>query len=247
MKKRKGQGTAFVGTSGWHYPHWLGRFYPATIKDDEQLAYYVHHFDSVEINNSFYKLPSATTFMAWKKTAPSSFVFAVKASRYITHMKKLKMGGDALKPFFSGVTVLGKKLGPILFQLPPGWKVNVDRLKTFLEALPKGFRFAFEFRNPTWFTDDVYHLLRQHRCAFCVYELAGHTSPVEVTADFVYIRLHGPGAKYEGNYSAATLRKWAVKVRKWLSESLDVYVFFDNDQLGYAAGNAAKLKTLLSR
>ena len=242
--KRKGR--AFIGTSGWHYDHWVGTFYPGDTKSNEQLSYYVRHFLTVEINNSFYKLPAPAVFRAWKESVPPQFIFAVKASRYITHMKKLKMDSASLQRFFNSVKVLGSKLGPILFQLPPGWKVNVERLESFLKALPAGYRYAFEFRNPTWYTSEVYEVLNKHNCAFCIYELAGHVSPPQRTADFVYIRLHGPGAKYEGSYSARALDAWAKRVRAWQEESLDVYVYFDNDQAGYAANNALKLAGIIT-
>lgn len=237
----------WIGTSGWNYKHWRGRFYPEELKHAEEFEYYQHFFDTVELNNPFYHLPPPETFKHWKAETPKDFVFAVKASRYITHMKKLKDAGDALDTFFSNARLLGKKLGPVLFQLPPGWKVNEERLGDFLKQLPKKKKYAFEFRNTTWYTEGVYQLLRKYNCAFCIYELAGHTSPLQVTADFVYIRLHGPGNKYQGNYSTATLKKWTKKMTEWSSEGKEVYMYFDNDQNAYAAFNAQKIKELTSR
>lgn len=243
--KRKGR--AYIGTSGWHYEHWTGTFYPADTKGEEMLSYYTRHFQTVEINNSFYKLPAHSTFRAWKDAVPSEFIFAVKASRYITHMKKLKMDSTGLRKFFNSIKVLGDKLGPVLFQLPPGWKVNAERLASFLKALPAGYRYAFEFRNPTWNTGEVYDLLNKHNCAFCIYELAGHISPLQCTADFVYLRLHGPGAKYEGSYTVGALRAWAKHIDAWREGTRDVYVYFDNDQAGYAAHNAMKLEEIIAQ
>lgn len=203
-------GTIRIGTSGWHYKHWVGTFYPQDTRPSEHLARYLQHFATVEINNSFYRLPTSETFRNWKEAVPADFRFAVKANRFITHMKKLKDPAESLARFLTNVAALDGKLGTILFQLPPGWKLNVERLQDFLEALPKRYRYAFEFRNASWYADEVMSLLQQHNCAFCIYELAGHLTPLEICADFVYVRLHGPtGQKYQGSYSDADLRKWA--------------------------------------
>ncbi|HEY8937886.1 MAG TPA: DUF72 domain-containing protein, partial [Cyclobacteriaceae bacterium] len=196
MKK----GNIHIGTSGWNYKHWMGTFYPETIKQADQFNYYKNIFDTVELNNPFYHLPPLERFIAWNKKSPAQFLFSVKANRYITHLKKLHEADDALKLFLKNAGGLGKKLGPILFQLPPGWRVDVKRLDTFLHTLPKKHRYTFEFRNDTWYTDEVYTKLREHNCAFCLYELNRHQSPEIITADFVYIRLHGPGGKYQGSY-----------------------------------------------
>lgn len=235
------KGRIHIGTSGWHYKHWIGTFYPEGTKESEQLGYYIEHFKTVELNNSFYHLPAAETFKHWKEAVPGDFLFAVKASRYITHMKKLKDGKAAIEQFLGHADALGKKLGVVLFQLPPGWKVNVERFEDFLSQLPKGYRYVFEFRNETWYDEKIYALLRKFNCAFCIYELEHHRSPEEVTADFVYVRLHGPGAKYQGSYTARALGNWAKKCRAWQAEGRDVFVYFDNDQRGYAAFNAADL------
>jgi uncharacterized protein YecE (DUF72 family) len=159
-------------------------------------------------------------------------------------MKKLLDPEKSLVEFLDRVALLEEKLGAILFQLPPFLKMDANRLETFLKALPKHFRYAFEFRNETWYDEAVYDLLRQYNCAFCIYELAGHLSPAPVTADFVYLRLHGPGGKYQGSYSDAALRKWAEKCREWLKDK-DVFAYFDNDEKGYAAFNAQKLRELI--
>jgi uncharacterized protein YecE (DUF72 family) len=242
MKK----GNIHIGTSGWNYKHWMGTFYPKTIKQSDQFTYYKNIFDTVELNNSFYHLPPIETFKGWNKKSPAQFLFSVKASRYITHMKKLHETDDALDLFLKNAEGLGKKLGPILFQLPPGWKVNIERLETFLQSLPKKHRYVFEFRNDTWYIDEVYTRLRENNCAFCLYELNGHQSPQIITADFVYIRLHGPGAKYQGSYPKATLKKWADIILDWQNKGIDTYLYFDNDQAGYAAFNAQTLKQLTS-
>jgi len=240
----KQNGNIYIGTSGWNYKHWIGTFYPAGTKAAAQLPYYLSKLNTVELNNSFYHLPDRDTFVRWKTSTPENFTFAVKGSRYITHMKKLKDPKEPLGVFLQHARGLGKKLGPVLFQLPPGWKINYERLETFVKALPKKRRFAFEFRNTTWYDDKVYELLRRHNCAFCIYELNGHRSPMEVTADFVYIRLHGPGGKYQGSYTDPDLKTWAAQLKQWQRSGKDAYVYFDNDQAGYAAFNAVRLKEL---
>jgi uncharacterized protein YecE (DUF72 family) len=241
------QNRIYVGTSGWHYRHWIGTFYPRETKASEQLAYYVNNFNTVELNNPFYRLPSKETFLRWRKTVPDDFLFSVKASRFITHMKKLKDPEESLKQFLDHASGLKEKLGPILFQLPPGWGVNADRLKEFLRALPKKFSYVFEFRNTTWYAPEIISLLKEYNCAFCIYELAGHITPLEVTANFVYVRLHGPGNKYQGSYTAKDLRLWHKRSLEWLDQKKDVFIYFDNDQAGYAAQNAADLLKLISR
>lgn len=234
----------YIGTSGWHYKHWIGTYYPAGTKDAEQMTFYLNDFTTVELNNSFYRLPEKKTFEGWRKAAPPGFVFAVKASRFITHNKKLKDPETTIAKFFDQLKGLKEKLGPVLFQLPPGWNVNEERLAAFLSSLPEKIRYVFEFRNHTWYTDNVYELLRKYNCAFCIYELDHHLSPMVETADFIYIRLHGPGAKYQGSYSRKVLNQWAVQCREW-KKTKDVFVYFDNDQHGYAAFNALTLKNLL--
>lgn len=238
------KGKIHIGTSGWHYKHWKEVFYPADVKETAQLQYYSKLFNTVEINNSFYMLPASKTFTEWKKTSPRGFIFSVKASRFITHMKKLKADAASIRRFFSHAGKLGEKMGPVLFQLPPKWKINAERLSQFLSRLPKGHRYTFEFRNHTWYDKSVYELLKKYNCAFCIYELEHHLSPLEVTADFVYVRLHGPGNKYQGSYTDTALKKWARQCRKWQEKGKDVYIYFDNDQAGFAAFNAKRLKEL---
>ncbi len=244
MMARKGK--IYVGTSGWHYKHWIGTFYPVDTADKNQLAYYQQHFSTVEINNSFYNLPSVKTFDNWRNATPKDFVFSVKGSRFFTHMKKLNVTKADMVKFFRRVDRLKEKLGTILFQLPPGWKVNTERLETFITRLPPHHRYIFEFRNDSWYTDEVYNILSKYNCAFCIYELAGHSTPMLVTADFVYIRLHGPTQqKYQGSYTTTTLKKWASRCIGWTNKGKDVYIYFDNDQAGYAAFNAETLLGLL--
>ena len=211
------------------------------------LAFYYERFDSVELNNTFYRLPTQVALENWRDSTPREFCFAAKGSRFLTHMKKLKDPDQGLKRFFDAIEVLGKKLGPVLFQLPPNWEVDIDRFEYFLKVLPKHHRYAFEFRNPTWNVKNIYELLASHRAGYCIFDLAGFQSPIEVTTDLVYVRLHGPGGKYQGSYSDEALSEWAHRIRKWRREHKSVYIYFDNDQAGYAAHNALKLRQLLDR
>jgi uncharacterized protein YecE (DUF72 family) len=240
------QGKIHIGTSGWSYKHWRGTFYPPNIKTVSEFSYYQDHFDTVELNNSFYRLPPPETFDTWRKFTGPTFVFAVKANRFLTHAKKLIVDGNSIDRMFGSFIRLRKKLGVILFQLPPRWKVNAIRLEDFIRALPKGYRYAFEFREQSWYNEEVYSILRRFNCAFCIYELNYHTSPLEITADFIYIRLHGPGNKYQGSYNDEELHHWATMIRKWRRQGKDVYVYFDNDEAGFAAFNALALKKILA-
>ncbi|MBK1441569.1 DUF72 domain-containing protein [Parapedobacter sp. ISTM3] len=237
-------GTIHIGTSGWHYKHWKAVFYPEGLKDADQLAFYTQSFDTVEVNNSFYRLPIERTFRQWKETVPDGFLFAVKANRYITHLKKFHEVKAYTAGFVERALNLGEKLGPILFQLPPFLKENTRLLTNFVAELPKGPRYTFEFRNPSWYQQQVYEVLKEHNCAFCIYELAGHLSPLEITADFAYVRLHGPEGKYQGTYTDDKLASWAAQCRTWLEAGVDVFFYFDNDQHAYAPANAKTLREM---
>jgi len=234
-----------IGTSGWHYKHWVGTFYPQRWPASKMLGYYLERFDTVEINNSFYRLPPESAVTDWYSSTPANFCFAVKGSRFLTHMKKLTDPAPGLEKFFSRADLLREKLGPILFQLPPNWEINLGRLESFLQALPGWHRYAFEFRNPTWNTAELYQLLRTYNGAYCPFHLAGYQSPIEVTADIAYVRLHGPGGKYQGSYDDQALATWAERVRSWREQLKAVYIYFDNDDLGYAAHDALRLRQLL--
>ncbi|MCZ7665559.1 MAG: DUF72 domain-containing protein [Thermoleophilia bacterium] len=242
----KGGDWLWVGTSGWHYDHWRGPLYPEGLASKDMLAFYAEHFRTVEINSSFYRLPAPETLDRWGEAVPAGFVFSVKASRYLTHMKKLKDPEQGLDKLLSRVERLGDRLGPILFQLPPRWRVDVDRLDRFLSALCREHRYAFEFRDASWFDPRVYRCLARHDAAFCIYELAGESSPREVTTtDFVYVRLHGPGAAYQGRYDTRTLAVWAGKLLEWAREGRRVFCYFDNDEAGHAPLDALRLRGML--
>lgn len=244
MKKTSGK--IHIGTSGWGYDHWRGNFYPDDLPKNRWLEYYIRHMHTVEINSSFYHLPQARTFTGWREKAPEGFVFAVKASRFITHMKKLKDPEGPVSTFLSRSEQLEDKLGPILFQLPPGWSFNEDRLVHFLEILPDKYAYAMEFRDDSWWNGRTRELLSRHNAAFCIFELAGRKSPETITADFVYVRLHGPDGPYAGKYGEDALAAWAEKIGEWAGRGLKVYCYFDNDQSGYAAANALRLNELTS-
>lgn len=235
-----------IGCSGWHYKHWIGKFYPDRLHSSKMLEYYCQHFNTVELNNSFYKLPETTTFKDWHESTPSNFVFAVKCNRFITHNKKLSDPQNALINFMPRAEILEDKLGPILFQLPPKWGINLDRLEHFIKALPDLHRYTFEFRDQSWHNEKTYALLRRHNAACCVYELGGVQSPILTTADWAYVRLHGPQGKYKGRYSMESIHAWKDRIVEWSRTLKAVYVYFDNDEAAYAAHNAMELKSCLS-
>jgi uncharacterized protein YecE (DUF72 family) len=233
-----------VGTSGWHYKHWVGPFYPERTPPAQFLPFYTERLRTVEINSSFYRLPEQSTLVNWRETAPAGFLFAVKGSRFITHMKKLREPEQAFDKLFERVVCLKEKLGPVLFQLPPRWGPDLERLNGFLRFLPRRMRFAFEFRDPSWFLPEVESILRDHNAAFCIYDFDRRLSPKVVTADFVYLRLHGPEGRYQGQYRQHELAEWANEFRSWDLAGKDVYCYFDNDQAGYAAQDAIVLDRL---
>jgi uncharacterized protein YecE (DUF72 family) len=235
-----------VGTSGWHYRHWMGDFYPDGLKPQDFLGAYVRRFATVELNNSFYRLPTVEAFAAWRDAAPPGFLFSVKASNFITHKKKLIDAGNAFRLFFDRVQVLEDRLGPILFQLPPRWKYNGDRLETFLAGLPRGPRYVFEFRDLSWIRPEAFALLEKYGAGFCAYDLAGWRTPTVVVGDLAYVRLHGPAQAYGGTYPDKDLREWAGILSAWSRQGKDVFVYFNNDLGGWAPEDARRLLVMLS-
>jgi uncharacterized protein YecE (DUF72 family) len=237
-----------IGTSGFHYDHWVGTYYPEGTKPAEMLELYRQTFDTVELNNTFYRLPKQSAVEGWEASVPKGFRFAVKGSRFITHMKKLKDPVPSVGRFFEALEPLrGSKMGPVVFQLPPRWKKNAERLEAFLAALPEGPDYAFELRDPSWIDDDVLALLTRHEAAFCIYQIAGNESPIHVTTDFAYVRLHGPTERaYEGSYGDAALDAWAERIDGWRGELRSVWVYFDNDQGAHAPHDALRLKARLA-
>ena len=236
-----------IGTSGWHYDHWTGPFYPENLSPNDYFGFYAKHLHSVEINNSFYRLPTKETIIHWRDTSPPGFIFTVKASRYITHMKKLKRPNDSLKSLLERVGLLEEKLGAILFQLPPRWSLNLKRLEDFLHILPGDYRYAFEFRDPSWSESGVYEALAQYGAAFCIYDFKGCLSAKEVTADFIYLRFHGPNQDaYHGKYDRQFIAGWAEAFSDWSKKNIEIFCYFDNDEAGFAVQNALELQSILT-
>lgn len=243
-------GRLYLGTSGYVYPHWRTRFYPAGLPAREWLPFYARHFDTVELNNSFYRLPSKAAFRAWRAQVPEQFVFAVKASRFLTHLKRLKTPGPALDRLLRRARPLGDTLGPVLFQLPAQFHANLPRLARFVRALERqrlapGVRATLEVRDASWLVDDTYDLLRKANVALCFHDARVQPVTEPVTADFVYVRRHGTAARYRGSYTDAMLRADARRITGWLAEGLDVYVYFNNDGGGAAVRNALRLRQLV--
>lgn len=235
----------YIGTSGWVYPHWRRSVYPLQSSTSEWLSFYAGLLNSVEINSSFYRLPSPEDIKRWCGFVPQDFIFSIKASRYITHMKKLREPSKTLEPLLERTLAFGTRLGPILFQLPPRWRKNLERLETFLQRLPTNLHYAFEFRDPSWFHEDTFALLSKYNIALCIYESGAYGSPREITADFSYVRLHGPDAPYRGRYSEHELLIWAQRMISWRKEGISTYCYFDNDESGFAFHNAQRLRQLI--
>lgn len=232
----------WIGTSGWVYPHWRRVFYPETLPQSGWFAFYASVFSTVEINNTFYRLPSEEAWRHWRQAAPEGFVYAVKGSRFITHVKRLRPGPEPVDLFTRRARLLGEHLGPILWQLHPGHRRDLDRLRSFLELLPRDVRHVFEFRHASWFCDDVYTLLQEFGAGFCVYHMVDHATPLVATARFGYMRLHGSGDLYGGLYSDDELREWADRLSRLPVN--EIFVYFNNDAFGHAVANA---RTLIAR
>lgn len=235
----------FVGTSGWNYAHWRGVFYPAGVPSNRWLAYYAGCLRTVEINNSFYRLPEAETFARWREETPPDFLFAVKASRYLTHQKKLKEPQEALSRLLAHSAALGEKLGPILYQLPPRWHVNCERLRAFLDLLPPRLRHVFEFRDSSWHCDAVYSLLDAHGCGYCIMSAPGLPCHLIRTGGFLYLRMHGTEPYYAGSYPDEALAEWIARLKELGTGEYPAYVYFNNDTQGYAIKNARRFLELL--
>lgn len=234
-----------IGTSGWQYKHWKGVFYPAELRLQDWLEHYARQFDCVEVNSSFYGMPAESSIVKWCECVPQEFIFSVKAPRRITHFKKLKNCDSELHELFSRLQAFGHRLGPVLFQLPPRWRCNLHRLEGFLASLPSNQQLAFEFRDSTWHNQDVYALLASRPAAFCIFDLGGFTAPLVDNGDLIYVRLHGPSAAYAGSYRAPKLRTWVDRALAWNRRHKEVFVFFDNDERGYAVKNGTRTIGLL--
>jgi uncharacterized protein YecE (DUF72 family) len=235
--------TLRVGTSGFHYRHWRGIFYPKKLSSDEWFSHYAAHFDTVEINSSFYRLPSARTFDAWREAVTPDFCYALKFSRYGSHVKRLKNPRAILGRFLRRAERLEKSLGPILVQLPPNWRPDPVRLATFLNAAPRRHRWAVEFRDRRWLCDEIFGILKAHGAALCVHDMIPNY-PRPVTTRWVYLRFHGN--RYGGSYSPRHLTARAKEIQAYLADGVDVYAYFNNDAEGYAVQNALELRRYVS-
>ena len=238
-------GKNHIGTSGWHYESWLGPFYPERHPKPKLLAFYTEVFDATEINLSFYRLPSEAAVACWRDTTPDDFLFAWKAHRVITHYRRLTNPEEPIANVFGRMSGLGPKGGPVLFQLPPRFKANRDRLAFFIDALPKGGRYVFEFREPSWYADAILDVLRDSGCALCISDHAHAPAPWVATADFVYVRGHGPSGRYHGSYDDGALADWARQAEAWREQGRDVFSFFDNDIKAAAPADAQRLAALM--
>ena len=235
-----------IGTSGWVYDHWRGPFYSEDVAKKDWLRFYATQFASAEINGSFYRTPSIEAVRAWREQTPKDFVFAWKASKYITHWKRLSdKSKNSLALMETRLKALGPKAGPVLFQLPPHFTANRERLASFIKLLPRGRPYAFEFRHPSWYEQPILDVLRDHDIALCLSDHHDAPAPWEVTARHVYVRGHGPGGEYRDRYPAKTLRQWAREIARWKRQRRTVYVYFDNDWNAAAPADAEHLSELL--
>src|ERR1700682_3651842 len=221
-----------IGCSGWSYPHWRKRFYPEKLPAREHFAYYAQHFNTVELNNSFYRQPPPERFVAWREQAPPGFLFAVKGSRYVTHIKRLAVESKSIGLVVAAARGLGDKLGPILFQLQANFHLDLARLERFVGMLPTNERFTLEFRHDSWLVPAVFELLRGHRIALCIPDHPKMPKSFEITSDFTYIRMHMPPRGL--GYRERALQPWAEQLLEWRSQKLDVFVYFNNDMEGHA-------------
>jgi uncharacterized protein YecE (DUF72 family) len=242
-----------IGCSGWQYRHWRGVFYPEGLPQSRQFGFYSEVFDTVEVNNSFYRLPPPETFAKWREQAPRHFRYAIKASRFLTHMKKLKDPDAPLERLFEHARELGPTLGAVLYQLPPHFAINLERFAAFLDAiertargtrLPKAHH-VVEFRDPSWYVDATYTLLERHHVALCLHDMPGSATERVVVGPCVYVRFHGSTSKYGGRYDERGLDSWGDWLNARIRDGLDVFAYFNNDIGGHAPRDAVRLRTRL--
>jgi len=235
----------YIGTSGWHYDHWRHLFYPDKLTKAKWLEFYSRHFTTVELNNSFYRLPSEEAFANWRDSSPANFVFAVKVSRFITHIKRLKDSEEPVDTFLSRAEILEEKLGPLLYQLPPNMHRDDARLEAFLSILPQGMKHVLEFRHESWLDEGVFEILRRYNVGLCVFDMPSLSCPLAATADFVYIRFHGSTELYSSCYSDEELAEWAKRLADLAANLKAVYIYFNNDAEAFAVRNAMTLRDYL--
>ncbi len=235
----------YVGCSGWHYEHWRGLYYPKELPRVQWLSFYARQFSTVELNNSFYHLPSEKAFSTWRGSTPENFIFAVKVSRFITHIKRLRNLGTAVENFLARAGLLGEKLGPLLYQLPPSMKRNDELLQSFLSSLPPEYEHVIEFRHESWIDERVFDILRRHNVGLCVFDMPGLSCPLVATSDFAYVRFHGSQGLYSSCYSDGELSQWARRIARLVQNVRVSYMYFNNDAEAFAVENATTLKNLL--
>ena len=244
----------YIGTSGWNYPHWREIFYPKELSPKNYLAFFSKHFKTVEVNYSFYRLPSVSTYEKWRRETPENFIFSLKASRFITHIKRLNSVEKPFKEFLKRAENLKEKLGPILFQFPANFQAsgeNVKRLKKFTREtcgkyrLNQRLKCAFEFRHKSWAEKKIYNLLEDSNSAWVIADSPSYPKVEKITADFIYIRMHGSKVLFGSNYSQEELKDLANKIKKWRRKTKNIYIYFNNDAYGYAVQNAKFLSKLL--
>lgn len=236
-----------VGCCGWNYRHWQGVFYPRELGPAEWFGFYARSFDTVEVNNTFYVLPEPQVFDAWEQEAPEGFVYAIKASRFLTHMKKLIAPEEPLARILGRARRLGDHLGPVLYQLPPRWRCNHERMRAFLSLLPADLTHVFEFRDPSWYEGSLLRMLAEHGACLCAHDMPGSASGPRAIGKVAYVRFHGAGGRYSGSYSEAALRPWAEWLAAQHREGREVYAYFNNDIGGHAVGDALRLRAMLAR
>jgi len=240
-------GQIHIGCSGWIYRHWRELFYPAKLAQKNWFGFYSGTFRTVELNTSFYHLPKPETFEKWRDQAPEGFRYAVKAPRFITHMKKLKGCDEPVEEFLSRARKLGETIGPILYQLPPRWGCNVQRLEEFIELLPADLTHVFEFRETSWITEEVLALLDARNVSFCVHDMTGSATPRWASGPIAYIRFHGGVGKYWGRYSDEGLLSWTDWIVEQAGRGRDVWCYFNNDIHGHAIHDALTLRAMVGQ
>jgi uncharacterized protein YecE (DUF72 family) len=241
-----------IGCSGWNYKSWRGRFYPGDLPPDRWLAFYARRFDTVEVNNTFYRLPERETFAAWRAQVPAAFLVAVKASRFLTHMKRLRDADEPIERLFVRAAALERKLGPVLYQLPGNFTRDPSRLDSFLAALPRTrrglrLRHVLEFRHPSWYVSETFDLLERRGVALCLHDKQGSEIDRPFVGPFVYVRFHGTSGHYHGSYPESQLAAWARRLAERAQQGQRVFAYFNNDPDAVATENALSLRAAIER
>ncbi len=242
-----GRASIRIGCSGWNYKHWRELFYPKGLPQKRWFAFYAEHFDTVEINNSFYMLPKPETFDKWREQAPPGFRYAVKANRYLTQAKKLKDCEEPIERMMSAARHLGPTLGPVLYQMPPSFGINLERLETFLKLVPKDVTNVFEFRNSSWYVPETFDLLDRYGAVFCIHDMPGSASERIAVGPATYVRFHGGEGKYWGRYSDEGLMWWAEWLVEQARSGRPVWCYFNNDLYAHAIHDAQTLRSMVGQ